>query len=102
MKTLLQAAWRLVIEPIYDRLFRRYFQASISRLNTTIDYVSGIQAELAEVHARLDELDAHVRTVVAARWENAALARRIAMLEEQLDGDRAARATDETPEVHEA
>ena len=80
MKALLKTLWKQTLEPVYDALFRRYFDATISRLNTVLE----MRTELDKMNARLDQLDAHVRTVIAARWDEGALARRLAMLEDRL------------------
>jgi len=75
MKRYLKALWRLTFEPIYRRLFRRYFDG----INTRQGRVN------AEVIAGLADLDRHVRTVIAAGWDDTALSRRMAALEDRLD-----------------
>lgn len=76
------AVWRFTLGPVYDRLIRRYFDTALARL----------QKLLREVHTlstRVDELDRHVHALLEAGWEQKALARRIAMIEDrlELDGD---------------
>jgi BMFP domain-containing protein YqiC len=71
MKSRLVQLWRLTVGPIYYRLFRRYFDATIGRLDA--------------INARIDELDVHVHNALAARWEMEAIARRVAMLEDSLN-----------------
>src|SRR5439155_3426502 len=87
----LRALWRLTAKPIYDRLFRRYFQAMLDRLDSTLgelhdlrSEMSTTRAEVAELRALHTQLDQHTRTILASHWDTAALARRLVMLEDQL------------------
>jgi ABC-type transporter Mla subunit MlaD len=86
----------MTLEPVYIRLFRRYFQATINRLNTTIDevaatrtdlqhHIAGLNRRLDQLSAQVTELDRHVHTVVTARWDDAAMVRRMAAIEERLE-----------------
>jgi hypothetical protein len=66
MRAFATALWKATIGPVYYRLFRRYFDAILSRL---------------------DELDAQVHGLLASKWEEQALARRIAIIEDRLGID---------------
>jgi hypothetical protein len=77
---ILRTLWRVTLEPVYNRLIKRYFDATIGRLTTLI-------GDIARISARLDELDAHIHALLEAGWEEKALARRMAMLEDRLGVD---------------
>jgi BMFP domain-containing protein YqiC len=94
MSALLKPLWSATFGRVYDRLIRRYFTAILSRL----DELLARWAEVRALTERFDQLDAHVRAVVAARWENEALARRIAMLEDRLGVNGASASTVEAEE----
>jgi hypothetical protein len=93
MKRYLKALWRLTFEPIYRRLFRRYFEAILREVQANradlYNHIDGINTRQgrvnAEVIAGLADLDRHVRTVIAAGWDDTALSRRMAALEDRLD-----------------
>ena len=114
---ILRTLWRLTLDPIYDRFFRRWFQllsggmdgiraelrnqdaelrnqaaAVRSHSEAISDYgvelrthIHGLNVRLDEFGARLSELDECVRTVIAAHWEQEAIARRIAALEDKIE-----------------
>jgi hypothetical protein len=92
MKGYLRSLWRNTLEPVYRWLFRRYFDAilrDIYELRVELhNHIAGINTRQGQVNAdviaRLDELDRHVRTVIAAGWDDEALARRMAALEDRL------------------
>jgi hypothetical protein len=86
-----RALWRITGKPIYQRLVRVYFVAIINRLNSTLGELTNaraelvlIRAEISETRARQDELDRHIRNVVATYWDTTALARRLATLEDRM------------------
>ena len=102
----LKTLWAITFKPIYTRLFRRFFDATINRLNTTLgelatlrrelhNHVHGINVRLDELNARVADLDQQVHTVIAARWDETAMARRMAALEDGAQRNGAATA----PEV---
>lgn len=66
MKAVATRLWKATIGPVYYRLFRRYFDAILTRL---------------------DELDAQVHGLLASKWEEQALARRLTMIEDRLGID---------------
>src|SRR6266852_5085951 len=87
MRTLtapLRLLWRVTGKPIYRRLFQIYFDAVINRLNSALGELSTLRAEVERVRAEVvecraqnEELDRHVRTVVASHWDTTALTRRL-------------------------
>jgi hypothetical protein len=85
MISILKSLWRLTLEPVYKALFKRFFEAILSRLNRILDEQLATREDVRRINARLDELDVHVRNVIASRWEDAAIARRLAMIEERLE-----------------
>lgn len=95
MKGYLRSLWHMTVEPVYRRLFRRYFDAIIRDVwelrQELYNHIAGINerqgAVNTEVLARLEELDRHVRTVVAGGWDTTALARRMAALEDRFEDD---------------
>ena len=94
MRTLtapLRLLWRVTGKPIYRRLFQVYFDAVINRLNSTLGELSTLRAELERVRAEVvdcrvqnEELDRHLRTVVASHWDTTALTRRLAAIEDRV------------------
>lgn len=109
---ILRALWRLTLDPIYDRLFRRYFQllsGGIAEIEAELrnqgaalrshgaamsDYgvelrthIHGLNVRLDEFAVRIAELDERVGTVIAAHWEHEAVARRLAALEDRIEAD---------------
>lgn len=98
MKRLLTSVWKLTGSPVHERLFRRYFRATLSRQDTTLAQLGLVQIQVQELRracesevARVEalrlsvsELDVQVRSALAARWDDAALARRMAALEDRL------------------
>lgn len=115
MKRLLTSMWKLTGAPVHERLFRRYFQAILGRQDTTLAQLGLVQIQVQELRracesevARVEalrlgvsELDVQVRNALAARWNDAALARRMAALEDRLraepDAPEPAPATDNHP-----
>jgi hypothetical protein len=78
-------------KPIYRRLFQIYFDAVINRLNSALGELSTLRAEVERVRAEVvecraqnEELDRHVRTVVASHWDTTAFTRRLAAIEDRL------------------
>lgn len=92
MREILKWLWDATAEPIYRRLFRQYFQASISRLNTVIGEVTQIRTELHAVSARLDYMDERLHTLIAAHWEDVAVELRTARVQAMLEQDGASSA----------
>ncbi|MGI8714422.1 MAG: hypothetical protein ACR2NR_14860 [Solirubrobacteraceae bacterium] len=98
MRKLLTSLWKLTGGPIHERLFRRYFQATLSRQDMTLAQLGLVQAQVQELRracesevARVEalrlqvrELDVQVRNALAARWDDAALSRRMTALEDRL------------------
>jgi hypothetical protein len=89
--TPLRLLWRVTGKPIYNLLFRAHFQAIINRLNSVLGEIRDARAELCELRSELialrsrqDELDRHMRTVIAAYWDTTALSRRLAVIEDKL------------------
>lgn len=95
---------KMTFGSIHQRLFRRYFYALLSRQDTTLAQLGSLYADVQDLRrtvesdvARLEalrlevrELDVHVRNALAARWDDAALARRMTALEGRLSaGERA-------------
>jgi hypothetical protein len=83
--------WSVTGKPIHQRLFGRYFQATISRLNSTLGELSDVRAELEaarrEITACRDtqaELDRKLSAVMGAYWDAAAVTRRLATIEDRL------------------
>lgn len=95
MMRYLRALWRITFAPVYRRLFGRYFEAILSEVKAIREElyhdIAGINTRQGQVNsevlARLDELDQNVRTVIAAGWDDKALARRMAALEDRLGQD---------------
>ena len=86
-----QLVWRFTGKPVYQRLFGRYFQAIISRLNSTLGQLNSVRMELddarreiVECRARQEELERHMRTVTANHWDTTALTRRLAAIEDRI------------------
>lgn len=105
-------AWQRTVGPVYERLFRRFFDAAINRLNSLLAQTAALQtevgavrAELGAVRAEIDRLRADIdrlthlivqdaserrdleeqmRGVLSARWDDIALARRLAALEDRI------------------
>jgi BMFP domain-containing protein YqiC len=98
VRKLLTIVWRRTFEPVHRRLFRRYFQAIINRQNMTLGQLGELQAHVQDLRRAVDaeaaraealrlqvrDLDVQVRNALAARWEDAALSRRMAALEDRL------------------
>jgi hypothetical protein len=98
VKNFLRMLWRVSFGPAHQRLFRRYFDAMLSRQDTTLGHLGGLQAEVADLRRAVSaelarsealrlqvrELDVQVRNALAARWDDAALARRMMALEDRL------------------
>lgn len=114
---IVRTLWRLTLDPIYHRFFRRWFQnlsgridelradirdqdaelrnqtaAVLSHSAAISDYgvelrthIHGLNTRLDDFAVRLADLDERVRTVIAAHWEQEAIARRIASLEDRID-----------------
>jgi len=87
--------WRITGKPIHQRLFGRYFQAMISRLNSTLGELSDVRAELEEVRSELlasraqqQELDLKMRSIVGGHWDATAVARRLAAIEDRIASDQ--------------
>ena len=98
MRKLLRITWRLTFGSIHQRLFRRYFQAMLSRQETTLAQLGTLQTRVQDLRRTVDsdgarlealrlqvsDLDVQVRNALAARWDDAALARRMTALEDRL------------------
>jgi hypothetical protein len=84
LTTPLRFIWRVTGKPVYQRLFGVQFQATINRLNSVLGELNDVRAELDEFRARQEELDSHVRTVLASHWDTTALTRRLATIEERI------------------
>jgi hypothetical protein len=108
----LRALWHMTFEPVYRWLFRAHFDAIAGRLEEIAgelsvydaslrnqsaalsDYgvelrthVHGLNVRLEELAARVAALDERVRTVIAGQWEQEAIARRMAVLEDRIQAD---------------
>lgn len=89
---------RMMFGSIYESLFRRYFQAMLSRQDTIAAQLGTLHAEVQDIRRTVDsdaarlealrlevrELDVQVRNALAARWDDVALARRMTALEDRL------------------
>lgn len=118
--SILKPLWDITFGPAYERLFRRFFEATLSRLNTIGDDVSGLRTQLRsyghELHGyghgtnlRLDalnervaELEAQVSQFKADKWDEVAVARRVAALEDLAEPVRAGSDTAESAGAHES
>jgi hypothetical protein len=105
----MKALWHLTFEPVYRRLFRRHFEAIAGRLEEVAaelhvydsslrnqsaaisDYgtelrthVHGLNVRLDSIAARVAALDEQVRTVIAGQWEQEAITRRLASIEDRM------------------
>jgi hypothetical protein len=100
MTNIVKALWRISLGPVYTRLFRRFFVAMISRQNATLgefaavrhelhNYVHGINLRLDELNAGVSNLDQQTRVLIAARWDHDAMTRRMAALEDRVQGNGA-------------
>jgi hypothetical protein len=98
MTAALKTVWKLTLGPVYERLFRRYFDATVSRLDTVIaqgsdisstmwHHIHGLNLRLDELNARVADLEAHVSAAAAARWDETAVIRRLALLEDRAAGN---------------
>lgn len=94
---------------MYDRLVRRYVRGLTGRLDrieaevrnqsaairshsaAIVDFGVELRKRLDELHGHLAATDEQMRTVIGAQWDQQAIARRIASLEERLEqnGDQA-------------
>jgi uncharacterized protein (UPF0335 family) len=96
-----------VVRALYRRAFVERIQAITMRTDTLIGEVRGLRKEIAqlgfdidamraeirelsqEVHTlrgRQEELEREVETVIAGGWDTTALARRLATIEDRLEG----------------
>jgi BMFP domain-containing protein YqiC len=94
----LKIVWNVSFGPAYERLFRRWFRAMVSRQDTTLGHIGALQVEVAELRRavaaelarsealrlQVRDLDVQVRNALAARWDDAALTRRMVALEDRL------------------
>jgi hypothetical protein len=87
----LRLIWRVTGKPVYRRLFQMYFEAVINRLNSTLGELADLRAEVEKMRVEIvesralnEELDRHMRTVVASHWDTTALARRLAAIEDRI------------------
>lgn len=101
MRAVLEHFWKFTLAPIYQSLFRRWFQAIVSRQDTTLGELGRLQAQIQALRQAVEsevarsealrlqvaELDLQVRNALAARWDEAALTRRMAALEDSLRRD---------------
>jgi hypothetical protein len=91
MKRYLKVLWRTTFEPVYRRLFQRYYVVTLREVKEMrwelYNHITRQGEVNAEVIAHLHELDRHVRTVIAAGWDDTALARRMASLEDRIERD---------------
>jgi len=71
-----------VLRRAYQRLFVERILTINQRLDTVIGEVASLRAEIGE---REEALEHHVQTVIAGQWETAALASRLAALEDRLE-----------------
>jgi hypothetical protein len=86
-----RALWRITGKPIHRRLFGAYFQATLNRLDSVLGELRDLSAELEELRRQVDEsragqdeLDRHIRTVIATHWDLTALTRRLGAIEDRL------------------
>jgi hypothetical protein len=98
VKAILKTGWKLSFGPIYQSLFRRYFQAMLSRQDTALGELGALKAQIQALNAavvnevargealrvQVATLDLQVRNALAARWDDAALGRRLAGLEDRM------------------
>ena len=70
--------WNRTIGKLYYNAFKRHFETTINRLTKLV-------LDFHRIDKRLEELDAHVHALVEAGWQEKALARRIAAMEDRLD-----------------
>jgi hypothetical protein len=88
MSKLVRRIWRVTGESLYHRLFRRYYVATIERLNLLLAEVGGLRVEVRTLRDRLEEhLETETRTATAEEWDRMAVARRLASLEDRLDAN---------------
>jgi hypothetical protein len=113
MTGLLKALWAITFQPVYTRLFRRFFDAMISRETTALselagvrqdlhNHVHGLNVRLDALNARVADLDQQTRVMIAARWDDLALTRRMAALEERVEQNGAATVPARQPDVAES
>lgn len=110
MRKLLRALWRSTFGAVHQTLFRRYFQAMLSRQETTLAQFGTLRTQVQDLKRTVDsdvarlealalqvrDLDVQVRNALAARWDDAALARRMTSLEDRLSAGARA---DESPDA---
>jgi hypothetical protein len=70
--------WNRTFGKLYYNAFKRHFETTINRL-TKLVY------DFHSIDKRLAELDAHVHALTEAGWQEKALARRIAAMEDRLN-----------------
>lgn len=88
MSNLSRRIWRVTGEPLYHRLFRRYYVAAIERLNVLLAEVGALRAEVKTLRDRVEEqLVTQTRTATADEWDRVALTRRLASIEDRLDAN---------------
>jgi len=87
----LGVVWRAIGKPVYRRLLGRYFEAIITRLNSTLGQLTSMRSEMAEIRRRLDEivdfqqkLDRQMAAVATTHWDETASNRRLAAIEDRL------------------
>ncbi len=101
--------WRLTFEPMYRWLFRSHFDAITARLDDVAarlgasdaslrnqskamsDYgvelrthIHGLNLRLNEIDDRVAALEEQVRVMIAGQWEQEAITRRLASLEDRI------------------
>ena len=82
--------WNRTLGAWYYKAFKQHFETNLNRLTKLVN-------DFHRIDQRMDELDAHIHALLEQGWQEKALARRIAAIEDRLDAAEQTRVTEDTP-----